>query len=657
MSLQLRITGVVVTGILAVAAVLVGVAVISSQKMNQRVADAVYLGNTLIWDQLVEDHLQRLSASVEQVNNEFELRAALKRGEHDEVRTYADRYVNLTGDLGQYDALLLFDREGRQLYSSDEALVPLHLGEHVQQVAAKSEQQRDLAVTQNGVPVGMVAFPLQSRRKLIGIGVLIKGLSPVVERLAARGDFAVGVIAPDGAHPVLDKGLPEETLLQPLLGEGQGDAIAVVEQGDALLLASRQPVHDAAGRVLGHLLIARDDSAKLAQIRSFQQLTVLVVVLAFLGGILGLYFLLKHYLSPLLSAADAASEIAGGNLAAQVSDRGVAEVAQLQGAMGQMVRSLRTMVGEIDAIAGRVSDSAKEMGAAMSHAHDGTARQRSESESVSAALHEMAASISEVASLTATAAEAAQAITIQSNEGMAVMQEHRGEIEGLADEMNGISGEIEQLEQRVTEVGSVIGVIQGISEQTNLLALNAAIEAARAGEAGRGFAVVADEVRGLSARTRQSTVEIEAIIDELQRGTGSAVQRIHQAREHTTATVSRSSQVAERFVSIQQHMEEMLSRNQRIADALEGQRVTADGVSRSMVAIHELAEENVGTSDNALATSRTLAQLADEMNRLTGRFSYDGEAAPEFVEEQGAGDTRHNESLDWTTAALQPSTA
>jgi methyl-accepting chemotaxis protein len=323
--------------------------------------------------------------------------------------------------------------------------------------------------------------------------------------------------------------------------------------------------------------------------------------------------------------------------------------------MAQMAAGLQGMVGEIDAIARSVSESAQQMDKAMSHSHNAAGTQRDESEAVSAALQEMVARIAELAALTVQAAGAAEAITHQSVDGVELMHTHRASIEGLSDEMREVSSEIELLEQHVGEVGNVIGVIQGISEQTNLLALNAAIEAARAGEAGRGFAVVADEVRALSARTKQSTVEIEAIIDKLQSGTHQAVERIHTANANTAETVEQSSQVAGRFQEIRSGMGEMLEMNQRVADALEEQRTTAEGVSSSMASIRALAEENYRNSESTLDTSRELAELAGKMNLMTGRFRYSGvalEAGPENGERQ-----ENTASDAHSFLPLQPATA
>jgi len=598
--------------------------------MNQRVADAVKLGNSLVWDQLVEEHLAHIATAVEQVNNEFELRTALKHDDRAAVKQYAGRYVNLTRDGGSYDALLLFDRRGQPMYSSSQGLVLKHISGHLKKVIASSEEQRDLGQSNAGEPLGMVVFPLQSRRKLIGIGVLVKGLQPVVQRLAKRGDFAVGLTGERNNRVLINSGLPDGEAMQNVLEAEGGSDVTVLRSDEALMLTSRQPIMDHAGREVGTLVIARDDTAKLTQIRDFQRLTYLISALAFFVGIIGLYYLLKHYLSPLLGAANTATEIADGNLGAEMSHQGVAEVSQLQQAMSQMLRSLRSMVGEIDTIASRVSDSAQQMDQAMHHSHRGAGRQKHESESVSLALQQMVERIGEVAELTARAALTADAIAAESEEGVDVMHRHSGAIDTLSGDMQAISTDIEQLEQHAAEVGSVIEVIQGISEQTNLLALNAAIEAARAGEAGRGFAVVADEVRALSARTRQSTVEIEAIIDKLQAGTHAAVERIHRTHQSTGAAVEQSSRVAERFQSIRERMSEMSAMNQGIAEALEEQRSTAETVSASMGEIRELAEANYQGSAEALETCRGLNALSGELSRMTGRFRYsdgdDGQA-------------------------------
>ena len=626
MSLKARITLIAVAATLIVAAILTTVGLVSNRQMQSRIADAVLLGNRLIWDQLAADHLERVAAAVAPIGQEFELRSALREGDRAAIAKYADRYVNLTRDAGLYDALLLFDRDATLVYSSAPTLKLGAASAIVEAVRKQEQEQRTLAATDDGRPLAVVAFALQSRRSVLGFGLYVKSLAPVLDRLARRSGQGIALLD-RGGQLVAGADLPEGLDVTTITGTGAADGLQTLRHGASALLVSHQALHDRDGERIGQLLVMRDDTARLDQIADSQRLAYLLAIAALLGSIAALYLVLRHYLAPLSRAARAAQQIAAGDLKARIAVSGTAEVAQVEAAMDRMVLNLRDMVGNIGQIAGLVTASSGVLDRRIRGSHQDLERQNTEVMEITRALHEIALSIREVAEHTAGAATAANAIQAESGLGFEAVTQNRAVSTALADNMEQTTQVIGELDGLVGEVSKVIGVIGGIAEQTNLLALNAAIEAARAGEQGRGFAVVADEVRSLSMRTQASTREIEQLITRLQSGATGAVQSIKTAHDRVLENTEQARQIADRFEGIKQRILELATMNHSIASAVEEQGTTAERIAQGMDAVKQLAEHNRVQSDALLLTSNDLGQLAGTLADLTKQFDY-GQDAP-----------------------------
>lgn len=246
--------------------------------------------------------------------------------------------------------------------------------------------------------------------------------------------------------------------------------------------------------------------------------------------------------------------------------------------------------------------------------------QQQEIASVATAVNELTASFQEVVGSTSQAEEQAKAANDETTKSRDIVQATVTRIKEVVDEVQDATGVVNSLEQKSAEISVVLDVIRGISEQTNLLALNAAIEAARAGEQGRGFAVVADEVRGLAARTHASISEINAIISKVQEGTAQANSVMSSARSKTEASVDPASQASRSLTEVASLVAAISGLNQQIARTAESQHITVNGVDKSIVMINEVSSR---TSAGALELSRTtqeLASLAGDLQGLVGQF-------------------------------------
>jgi methyl-accepting chemotaxis protein len=296
------------------------------------------------------------------------------------------------------------------------------------------------------------------------------------------------------------------------------------------------------------------------------------------------------------------------------------ELGLMSGALNRMLERFHLGMKHVADSTSQVASASEELTAITTESSASIEQQMSETSQVATAMSQMSASVSEVASNTAGAAAAAQAAKQAASEGKGMVQKTVGAIEKLAGEVEAGASLIGDVETESEAIGTVLDVILGISEQTNLLALNAAIEAARAGEQGRGFAVVADEVRSLAGRTKASSEEIQKMIDKLQTGTRKAVLAMEQGRQQAQVSVEQAAIAGKSLEAISDAVEKIHDLSVEIAGAAEEQSSVAEEINRSVVGINEVAEQSAAGARQTSAASDDLAQLAEQLKAMMEKF-------------------------------------
>lgn len=325
-------------------------------------------------------------------------------------------------------------------------------------------------------------------------------------------------------------------------------------------------------------------------------------------------------LRPLSRLAARARGIADNPIMEAVYSGHRGEVAQLETALHFMEARLRTVLDRISSSAEDLGDAGREALSSVRQTVEGIDRQRDETDQVATAMNEMSATVHEVSSNTSLAAESAREADGEARTGKAVVYETAGVIGRLADEVEQAAHAIEQLERDSEEIGKILDVIRGIAEQTNLLALNAAIEAARAGEQGRGFAVVADEVRSLANQTQDSTHTIQEMIERLQAGAQRAVEVMESSRNQAHEGVSKAEEAGRSLERIADAVARINDMNTQIATAVEEQSAVTEEINRNMVNIRDVAEANHQLAGRTDGESHRLVGLSEELSALVLRF-------------------------------------
>ncbi len=341
-------------------------------------------------------------------------------------------------------------------------------------------------------------------------------------------------------------------------------------------------------------------------------------------GIVIAFFLVRMMSFPLNAAVDAMRDLAEGegDLTRRLDDQGKSEISVMARCFNNFAGKVQKLVAQVADGVENLSSVVGDVSSIVDQTQDGAERQRMQTEQVNTAITEMSASVQDVASNANLAADSAQLADRNVQSGQKVVGETIAAINSLADEIETGVNVINALSDEVDSIGSVLDVIKGIAEQTNLLALNAAIEAARAGEQGRGFAVVADEVRTLASRTQDSTIEIESMIEKLHRQAKAAVDAITEGQQKATASVDSASNAGSALTEITASVNTITNMNLQIASAAEQQSAVAAEIRENIASITEVAEGNARASHQLSSTSDGLASIAGQLREVVAHFKY-----------------------------------
>ncbi len=391
--------------------------------------------------------------------------------------------------------------------------------------------------------------------------------------------------------------LPEFQKVFKLLEEKQGEVSDMIEQSAVKLQKDSQQI---TGSAKSSILI----------------ICVISTILLLAGSLLTI----RSITRPLDQCIRVVNEIAGGDLTQHLDTTRQDEIGSLARAVSQMQHNLRNTIYAVSSSAERVASGSEQISASASRQASGAEKQRDQATQVASAMQQMSSTVLQVTQNSNRAAEAARAAATTAREGGQIVDLTLAKMRSIADSVAGSSQKVQDLGKRSDQIGEIVSVIDDIADQTNLLALNAAIEAARAGEQGRGFAVVADEVRKLAERTSKATKEIAEMIRGIQAETRSAVQAMQDGTTRVSEGVETTTSAGKSLSEIIRMAEQVGDMVNQIASASTQQASATEQVSANVEKISEITQESAAGSRESARSCQELSGLALDLQKLVSQF-------------------------------------
>ncbi len=472
-----------------------------------------------------------------------------------------------------------------------------------------------------------LATPVQQAGRLVGVSGVdtdLKTVSDLINALDFNGQGHAFIVNGQGKvmiHPDAELALKTLADIYPQDTPRIGSGLMELESGGRKQFINFTHI-DGVPSADWYVALVLDQDAAFAMLGDLRSSAVVATLIAVVVIIALLGLLIRVLMAPLHLMGRAMHDIAEGegDLTRRLSIHAHDEFGSLGQSFNRFVERIHQSIREVASATSQVNAVAAQVVSASNASIDKADQQSSRTSSVAAAINQLGAAAQEIAQNAAQASQHSSEARGLAEDGQQVVGRTIEVMNQLSARISDSCGNISTLNEHTANIGQILDVISGISQQTNLLALNAAIEAARAGEAGRGFAVVADEVRNLAHRTQESAQQVQRLIEELQAGAQMAVSTMNQSREHSDHSVGIANQAGERLGSVTQRIGEIDGMNQSVATATEEQTAVVESINVDITEINTLNQEGVQNLQSTLRACNDLEHQVERLKHLVGSF-------------------------------------
>ncbi|MDH5359117.1 MAG: methyl-accepting chemotaxis protein [Gammaproteobacteria bacterium] len=621
MNLRTKLLSMIVPFVIVIVTTIIFVERIGKDIVAEQAEQSNLHAKHVLFNKIIDSRIEAMSGGLFSISRNKDSIQAILAGDEKQLSSAILPTYNRLSAGKVITKLEIADARGKILYCSDGDTGMISSMPLVHEALAEGKIKRGIQRDDEGNMYAVYAFPLYvTTGKPIGVGVFQTDLNTVIREFKASDGADAFIVNQQGKLDyATDKALWEE--IQTDFSAIDDMQMRFHSAGDIVYNIGKVAIPMTSSKDAVYLLTVEDATTLYTTLRNSDLMAIAVSVLMILAMIVGVYTFLKRTLSPLRHVCEVLSKIAQGDLTNDLRlDGRKDEVGELLAALSDMQRKLSVIIKQTTDTAGALDSSSNFISELSVKTTDAVGRQQSESDQVVAAMNQMTSTVMEVARNANSAASSAREADTEASKGQAVVNESIASIESLAHEVELGAQAINELAKESTNIGSVLDVIRDIADQTNLLALNAAIEAARAGEQGRGFAVVADEVRTLASRTAESTAEIQQMIERLQGGARNAVSVMESGRNQAQHSVIQAAEAGKALELIAAMVSTITDMNTQIASAAEEQTAVTDEINRNVVNINDATSSISEGATEVADVGEHLVALSQGLNALVSQF-------------------------------------
>jgi len=620
MSLKNRIVAVI--ALLAI--VIVSTGFVSSYltmgKSESRYNDLAINGNQQLWNLITQKQYTLMESGIKSITRDRKLKKALLKNDTTTVRENAGTAFNLLEGQKILTSLQVADSSGQVVFDAVNASAQTTVNQLAKMVVNKKKILTSINKNQRGDLQAELVFPITNRGKVIGAGSYSLNLDVAIKQLKERQGSQIYISTTEGnlfSHSEINV---DEELGDLELPLADAKHLPISKDGN-VYSTTILPVQDISQNLLANIVILSDETISY---QSQQKINVSATVLLLLISLIMLVFIywyLSKSLKPLHDISKSLRAVSEGDLtvAIEKNDR-QDEISEIQIAICNTILKLHHLISQISPLVVKVNSSSEQLNQAMLKNQENIDLQKENISHVNSSAQGVGTAIASISQFSDEMSDNSQDADEELKKGGTIIHQTIASINNIASQVEEASSVINKLFEETETIGSVLDVIKGIAEQTNLLALNAAIEAARAGEAGRGFAVVADEVRTLAGKTQESTVEIEQMIERLRSGSSAAVAEMENSQKEVTSCVDLANKTELSLGIITPKVAGIKDKSIEINQSIEEQTSAIDDINQNITSINQVAENSVEQNAEALTVSETLKDLSTNLEKLIEQF-------------------------------------